>query len=66
MFKRQYPVLALLLAALLLTTLSHAQDVHVRVSPDVKTGVEAAKPATSKSHEGAKPEPNKTNKGDKK
>lgn len=33
---------------------------------DMKTGVEAAKPATSKSHEGAKPEPNKTNKGDKK
>jgi pectinesterase len=30
-----------LLAALLLSTLSHAQDVHVRVSPDVKTGVEA-------------------------
>jgi pectinesterase len=31
----------LLLAALLLSTLSHAQDVHVRVSPDVKTGIEA-------------------------
>jgi pectinesterase len=31
----------LLLSALLLSTLSHAQDVHVRVSPDVKTGIEA-------------------------
>ena len=30
----------LLLAALLVTTMSHAQDVHVRVSPDVKTGIE--------------------------
>jgi pectinesterase len=30
----------LLLAALLLSTLSHAQDVHLRVSPDVKTGIE--------------------------
>jgi pectinesterase len=41
MFRRQNLVLALLFAALLLTTLSRAQDVHVRVSPDVKTGVEA-------------------------
>lgn len=30
----------LLLAALLVTTMIHAQDVHVRVSPDVKTGIE--------------------------
>jgi pectinesterase len=30
----------ILVAALLLSTLSHAQDVHVRVSPDVKTGIE--------------------------
>ena len=28
------------LAALLLSTMCHAQDVHVRVSPDVKTGIE--------------------------
>jgi pectinesterase len=41
MFKQQNPVLALLFGALLLTTLSRAQDVHVRVSPDVKTGIEA-------------------------
>ena len=32
--------LRLLLAALLLCTVCQAQDVHVRVSPDVKTGVE--------------------------
>ena len=31
----------LLFAALLLATLGHAQDVHIRVSPDVKTGIEA-------------------------
>jgi pectinesterase len=30
----------LLLAVLLLSTLGYAQDVHVRVSPDVKTGIE--------------------------
>jgi pectinesterase len=31
----------LLLAAAIVTTLAHAQDVHVRVSPDVKTGIES-------------------------
>ena len=31
----------LLLAAVLLPTVAHAQDVHVRVSPDVKTGIES-------------------------
>jgi len=31
----------LLLAALLLPSIAHAQDVHVRVSPDVKTGIES-------------------------
>jgi pectinesterase len=31
----------LLLAAILLPTLARAQDVHVRVSPDVKTGIES-------------------------
>jgi pectinesterase len=30
-----------LLAAILVPTLAHAQDVHVRVSPDVKTGIES-------------------------
>jgi pectinesterase len=30
----------LVLAALLLSIMSHAQDVHLRVSPDVKTGIE--------------------------
>jgi pectinesterase len=33
----------LLLATLLLATFSYAQDVHVRVSPDVKTGIEATR-----------------------
>src|SRR5580658_3490245 len=33
-------VSALMLATLFLSGLSHAQDVHVRVSPDVKTGIE--------------------------
>jgi pectinesterase len=33
----------MLLAALLLATVSHAQDVHVRVSPEVKTGIENTK-----------------------
>jgi pectinesterase len=31
----------LLLAAVLLPTVAHTQDVHVRVSPDVKTGIES-------------------------
>ncbi|MCU1253576.1 MAG: putative pectinesterase [Edaphobacter sp.] len=31
----------LLLAAILVPTLARAQDVHVRVSPDVKTGIES-------------------------
>jgi pectinesterase len=34
-------MIALGLAATLLTVLGRAQDVHVRVSPDVKTGIEA-------------------------
>jgi pectinesterase len=34
-------LLRLLIAAILLSTLSRAQDVHVRVSPDVKTGIES-------------------------
>lgn len=34
------PVVAGLLAALCLPLVAHAQDVHVRVSPDVKTGIE--------------------------
>lgn len=33
--------LQLVLAAFLISSVSYAQDVHVRVSPDVKTGVEA-------------------------
>jgi pectinesterase len=32
---------SLLPAVLLLTAIAHAQDVHVRVSPDVKTGIES-------------------------
>jgi pectinesterase len=32
---------SLLLAAILVPTLTRAQDVHVRVSPDVKTGIES-------------------------
>jgi pectinesterase len=32
---------SLLLAAILVPTLARAQDVHVRVSPDVKTGIES-------------------------
>ena len=31
----------LLLAAVMLSTIARAQDVHVRVSPDVKTGIES-------------------------
>src|ERR1700679_1061435 len=34
-------LLLLLLAAVLLPTVAVAQDVHVRVSPDVKTGIES-------------------------
>jgi pectinesterase len=34
-------LLRLLLAAVVISTLARAQDVHVRVSPDVKTGIES-------------------------
>jgi pectinesterase len=34
-------LLRLLLAAVMLSTIARAQDVHVRVSPDVKTGIES-------------------------
>jgi hypothetical protein len=33
--------LRLLLAAVMISTVARAQDVHVRVSPDVKTGIES-------------------------
>jgi pectinesterase len=38
--RSRFPITTLLLAGLSLSPFAHAQDVHVRVSPDVKTGIE--------------------------